>query len=82
MKGRAVPIYTKTDKLTRAWRLTGLFESKLVKIRPHHTDFVDHMVAFRGEEGGEDDLFDAFEIAVTLSQQGARKRREHEPGLR
>jgi phage terminase large subunit-like protein len=81
MKGRAVPVFTKVDKLTRAWRLTGLFESKLVRIKQHHTAFVDHMVAFRGDDGGDDDLFDAFEIAVTMSQSGARKRREDEPGV-
>jgi hypothetical protein len=94
MKGRAVAVQTKIDKLSRAWRLTGLFESRMVKIRLSHADFVEHMVAFRGDNSGEDDLFDAFEIAVSMSERGARKRRSgegtrsdgpggrHEPGVR
>jgi phage terminase large subunit-like protein len=81
MKGRAVPVFTKVDKLTRAWRLTGLFESKMVRLKVNHTEFINHMVAFRGDGSGEDDLFDAFEIAVNMSQRGARKQRENEPGL-
>jgi len=79
INGRVVPIYTKLDKLTRAWKLTSIFESKLVRISRSHKQFIDHMVAFR--EGSEDDLFDAFEMAVTLSTRGVKKRREKEPGL-
>jgi phage terminase large subunit-like protein len=81
MRGRVKAVHTQVDKLTRAWRLTGLFESKLVRIKPHHSDFVDHLIAFRGDKSGEDDLFDAFEIAISMSQQGAKKQRTEEPGL-
>lgn len=81
MKGKVKAVHTNVDKLTRAWRLTGLFESKLVRVKPHHSDFVDHMIAFRGDSNGEDDLFDAFEIAVSMSQLGAKKSRSEEPGL-
>lgn len=80
MRGRIHPVYTNVDKMTRAWKLTALFEAKLVRVKHSvHQPFIDHMIAFR--DGGEDDLFDAFDMAVTLSQRGVRKRREHEPGV-
>lgn len=77
-----IPVPTKLGKPTRGWTLASRFENGDVFFMPTQTELIDHLVLFRGDETTEDDLFDAFDLAVTASQKRARRpRREYEPGV-
>lgn len=77
---RLKSVKTDKDKMVRAWKLTPIFEDKKVFFRKAHALLVEHMVLFPNH--ANDDLFDAFELAVHASKMGGkRKKREHEPGV-
>lgn len=76
---RIRPIYTQKDKVTRAWKLSPLFEEKKVFFRQSQGLLIEHMVLFPNHR--YKDLFDAFDMAIAASRLKKRKRREKEPGL-
>lgn len=77
---RFVPIYTDKDKMTRAWKLSSVFEAKRVFFRKNMAKLIDQFVLFpsyRFKDG-----FDAFDIAFRASSKRRRRSgRSHEPGL-
>jgi phage terminase large subunit-like protein len=77
---RLKAIHTDKDKITRAWKLSPLFEDKRVFFRKNLTDLIDLLVLFpnfRYKDG-----FDALDLAVTASKLKRRKkRRSEEPGV-
>lgn len=61
-------VYTDLDKITKGWKIAALFEAGKVFIHlTNHRVFMDHMLLFTGERGGDDDLFDAFFNAVKIA---------------
>lgn len=74
-------IETDKDKLTRAWKLSSIFEEKKVFFKKNEHDLlVENMVLFPNHQ--HDDPFDAFDHAVKVSKMnGRRGRRTREPGL-
>lgn len=76
---RLKPIKTQKDKITRAWKLSALFEDKKVFFQQHQDLLIEHLVLFPNHR--YKDLFDAFDMAVTASKLGKKRRREFEPGV-
>ena len=77
---RLRPIQTDVDKVTRAWKLSAIFEEKKVFFRDSQGLLIEHMVLFPNHR--YKDLFDAFDLARRASRvKGRRRRREKEPGL-
>jgi phage terminase large subunit-like protein len=76
---RVVPVYTDKDKVTRAWKLSALFEEKKMFFRESHANLIEHLVLFPNHKFK--DLFDAYDLAVRASKVNGRKKREKEPGL-
>jgi predicted phage terminase large subunit-like protein len=77
---RLKPVVTDKDKISRAWKLSPLFEDKRVFFKKNQHTMIEHMVLFPNHR--YKDLFDAFDLAVKASRlksKGDRKRRE--PGL-
>lgn len=73
------PIYTLKDKVARAQQLAQIATDKPIKVLPQHHKFVRRLCSF---PNGPKDLFDAFDIAVSMGLRGVRKkRRDREPGL-
>jgi predicted phage terminase large subunit-like protein len=72
-------VYPLKDKVTRAWKLTPLFQQHRVHFKPEHFHVIERLVSF---PHGHDDLFDAVEIALGLLRFKPRERkRREEPGL-
>ena len=77
---RMRPIKTDEDKVTRAWKLSGIFEQKKVFFRRSHGLLIEHMVLFPNHR--YKDLFDAFDFAIRSSKaKNKRRRRTDEPGV-
>lgn len=78
---RLKAINTDKDKMTRAWKLSSIFEEKKIFFKRHSQDLlIEHMVLFPNHR--HDDLFDAFDHAVKVSKMsGKRGHRSREPGL-
>ena len=78
---RLTGIHQHKDKITRAWKLSGLFEDKKVFFRRGEQDLlIEHMVLFPNHTN--DDLFDAFDNAVRASKSRGRMPSDRtEPGL-
>lgn len=77
---RAKKLNTVKDKITRAWKLSAIFEEKKVFFKKSQGLLIEHMVLFPSND--HDDLFDAFDHAVSVSKKKTnRRRREKEPGL-
>jgi predicted phage terminase large subunit-like protein len=73
-------IQTDVDKITRAWKLSAIFEDKRVFFRTSQQLLIEHMVLFPNHR--YKDLFDAFELCIRASKiKGRRRRREYEPGV-
>jgi predicted phage terminase large subunit-like protein len=62
-----IDLKTVKDKVTRAMRRSAIFENGKVFIREGMDDFVECLVLFPDVE--HDDLFDAFDFAVTTTEQ-------------
>jgi predicted phage terminase large subunit-like protein len=76
---KIVKLMTSEDKMTRAWKLTPLFEDKRVFFVENRSGPVrDQLVLFPGYR--YKDLFDAFDNAVRVSKH-RRKRARQEPGV-
>jgi predicted phage terminase large subunit-like protein len=69
---------TGTDKITRAWKLTPLFEQGRVVFLEKFHDLVENFVRFPNTE--KKDWFDSFDHAVRVSRMRVRKARR-EVGL-
>jgi phage terminase large subunit-like protein len=80
---RVIPIHTSQDKITRAWKLSSIFEDKrmfFVKDAPGVLELIDQLVMFPSNP--RDDLFDALDLAIGASTaRKKRKRLREEPGL-
>jgi predicted phage terminase large subunit-like protein len=77
---RAKGIHQDKDKMTRAMKLSALFEDKKMFFRRGMEPLIDQLVLFPGFR--YKDLFDALDLAVAASRIRAKKRiRAHEPGL-
>jgi hypothetical protein len=78
------PVSTESSKTVRGHRLQGRFESHQVHfIRGEHHDLIQHLIDFDGKPGGRDDLFDALDIAITISERRGSEQVEEreEPGV-
>lgn len=62
-----MPVLQVRDKVTRAQKLSALFENGKVFLRKGQDALVDELLAF--PQGEHDDLFDALEIAVASQSQ-------------
>lgn len=76
---RIKPVNQDKDKLTRAWKLSALFENKRVFFKKTHHALINHLVLFPNYR--YKDLFDAFDTAVSASKVKRNKKRRREPGL-
>lgn len=77
---RLKALNTDTDKVTRAWKLSSLFEERKVFFRQSQGLLIEHMVLFPNHRFK--DLFDAFDLAITASKlRGKRRKRRTEPGV-
>lgn len=63
---RLEPVKTIRDKVSRAYTRSGLFENDKVLVRKDMHLFVDELVLF--PDGKNDDMFDAFDFALTVSE--------------
>lgn len=77
--GQLRKITTDRDKVTRAWKLTPLFEDHRVHFRKSCTPVRDQLVLFPNHR--YKDLFDALDLAVQASAKKRRRKREYEPGV-
>lgn len=59
-------VYPHKDKVTRAWRLSALFENGKVFLGRGQKLLEEELLAF--PDGEHDDLFDALEMAVSLAR--------------
>ncbi|UCD57371.1 MAG: phage terminase large subunit [Candidatus Hydrogenedentota bacterium] len=62
---RAVKVFTARDKLSRAWKLSALFEDGRVWLGRNMHELIEQLLAFPQCE--YDDLFDALELAIGIS---------------
>ncbi len=78
---RAKRVHTDKDKITRAWKLSAIFEDKRVFFRKGvQALLIEHLVLFPNHK--YKDLFDAFDIAVNTSKMKRRRGGERrEPGV-
>ncbi len=73
-------VNTHKDKITRAWKLSPLFEDKRVHFVEGMNLMIEHLVLFPNWK--YKDLFDAFDLAIKASKLRKRRRRQRlEPGL-
>ncbi|GAB4337126.1 MAG: hypothetical protein Kow0099_10450 [Candidatus Abyssubacteria bacterium] len=70
---RITKAYVATDKLTRAWKLSALFEDGRVYLPPSMRELTEQLLAF--PQCDHDDLIDALDLAVSIaSSRGPRIR--------
>ncbi len=62
---RVAKVYTTRDKLSRAWKLSALFEDGRVWLGRTMHELVEQLLSF--PESEHDDLFDALDLAVSIS---------------
>jgi predicted phage terminase large subunit-like protein len=68
---RVTKVHTGKDKLTRAWKLSALFEDGRIYLGRHMHELVEQLLAFPQAE--HDDLFDALEFAISLSSSNTQR---------
>lgn len=74
-----VGVWTNKDKVVRANQLTTIFgPDKPIYVLRQHGRFIRRLCAF---PNGPKDLFDAFDLAVTMGLRGVKKKRDNEVGL-
>lgn len=74
---RGMRVITMKDKVTRAWKLTPLFESGRVHFKREHTLIMERLVTRSSTAKKNWDMFDAFDLSVQASQRKSAKRREN-----
>jgi predicted phage terminase large subunit-like protein len=62
---RVTKVFTDKDKLTRAWKLSALFEDGRIRLGRNMHELAEQLLAFPQAE--HDDLFDALDFAVSLA---------------
>jgi predicted phage terminase large subunit-like protein len=62
---RATKVYTTCDKLSRAWKLSALFEDGRVRLNRNMSELVEQLLVF--PQGEHDDLIDALDLAIGVS---------------
>jgi predicted phage terminase large subunit-like protein len=62
---RVTKVFTKNDKLSRAWKLSSFFEDGRVYLGRNMQEMVEQLLAF--PQADHDDLFDALDFAVGLA---------------
>lgn len=72
-------INTDKDKITRAWKLSALFESKKFFFPQDQQLLIEHLVLFPSSQFK--DLFDALDLAVRASKLKKRRTTRKEPKL-
>lgn len=78
----AIPVkavFPHRDKVTRALRLSALFENRKVLLGPGQDVLAEELLAF--PDGEHDDLFDALEMAASLARAGHATKFLRIPGL-
>jgi len=79
---RAHPVYTSKDKTARAWKLTADFErGDIIFVRGVCTALMNRLLEMAPGKKKGTDLFDALDIALTVSKRGVKRKRRKEPGL-
>jgi len=79
---RVKKIYTDMNKKAKGWKVAALFEAGKIYVALEGMQrFVDHLLLFTGEEGGSDDLFDAFFNAIKIALWTRYKKKRREPGV-
>jgi predicted phage terminase large subunit-like protein len=76
---RLRPIKPSKDKITRAWKLSSVFEEGKVFFRKSQDTLISHLVLFPNARLR--DLFDAFELAHAVSKKRRKRRSRAEPGV-
>jgi len=77
---RVRPFQQVKDKVTRAMKLSALFEDKRVFFRKGvHNLLIEHLVLFPNYR--YKDLFDALDLAIGAGKKKKRRRRAYEPGV-
>lgn len=77
---RLKKIQTDKDKVTRAWKLSSIFEDMRVFFRKGTQSLlIEHLVLFPDHKWK--DLFDAFDLCVRASKMGRKRRDRKEPGV-
>ncbi len=78
---RLSPVNQDKDKVTRAWKLTPMFEDGRVFFRKSGNIhmFIEQLVLFPSFR--YDDLFDALDLAVRASKMRKKRKRRKEPGV-
>jgi hypothetical protein len=74
-------VFTDIDKKLKGWKAAALAEAGKLYIREDQKAFRDHLLLFTGDDGGDDDLFDAFFNALTIAIYKRVKKERKEPGL-
>lgn len=73
-------VQTDKDKITRAWKLSSIFEDRRVFFRKGTQNLlIEHLVLFPNHK--YKDLFDAFDLAVDTSKMKRRGSTRREPGV-
>jgi len=73
-------INTDKDKITRAWKLSPIFEDRRIFFKDNQHLLIENLVLFPNHK--YKDLFDALDLAVRSSRlRKRRKKRRHEPGI-
>mgnify|MGYP001818170406 CR=1 FL=1 len=73
-------INTDKDKITRAWKLSPLFEDGRMHFKENQQLLIEHLVLFPNYK--YKDLFDALDLAIRASRlKKRRKRTRREPGV-
>lgn len=79
----AVPVNTRIDKVARAMKRSTLSEQSRVLFKRRHKNFIQSLCSLKSNgKDGEWDVFDAFDIALTVANKKRRNTsRTGEPGL-
>jgi len=76
---RLLPTKQDKDKITRAWKLSPMFEDKRVFFKKNMDLMIEQLVLFPNYR--YKDLFDALDLAIGASKKRKRKSRNKEPGV-
>ncbi len=70
---RAVKAFTTRDKLSRAWKLSALFEDGRIRLKRTMRELIEQLLAF--PQGEHDDLIDALDLAIGAATSGSPRMR-------
>jgi len=76
---RIVRVNTDKDKITRAWKLSSLFDDGRMFFKGDQYLLIEHLVLFPSYKFK--DLFDALDLAIRVSRLGRRRAKRREPGI-